>query len=156
MGQPSDGQETPEKPVTDILSGFTPIEHDVKPRRNFRMPFSEAWSLPAVRLIAGIVIALLAFGFVYLKPAIEGKITGWTPSVGDCVTAAHSDAEVKDVKAVDCSDSRAARKVIGVFKYREMAEFEGPDNPCIDIADTVETIFYGQPHNGFILCLADN
>lgn len=131
-----------------------PIDHGItaKPQRVRKY----AWSARSVQLVAAIALSLLAFGLIILKPMLEGKITGWTPSVGDCVTAAHDDADVKNVKRVDCADSQAADKVIAVFQYREVAEFEGPDNPCLAMADSVQSIFYGTAHNGYILCLAEN
>jgi hypothetical protein len=146
--------EAPEKPVQDILSGFAPIDHDFEPKPRRERKY--AWSVRSVQVVAGVVISFVALYLFILKPALDGKITGWTPSVGDCVTAAHSDADVKDVKRVDCKDSQAAEKVIGVFQSREKADFDGPDNPCLGMDDAVETIFYGKPHNGFILCLAAN
>lgn len=99
---------------------------------------------------------MLVFGYFTLKPILEGRIGGWTPSVGDCITAAYSDADIKNVQSVGCADERAADKVIGVFQYRDKAEFDGPGNPCFDVAGSVRSIFYGKPHNGFILCLAAN
>jgi hypothetical protein len=147
---PEQTPETPAKPLEEIFPGFTPVELPSPRVRKHR------WLVVSVRAVLAIAGSLAAFGLLVVRPMLDGHIAGWAPSAGDCVTAAHSSAEVKNVRRVDCSDGDAAFKVLKVFKYRDKAEFEGPQNPCLDDGVSVETIFYGKPHNGFILCLADN
>ena len=109
----------------------------------------------ALRLLGLLAGAAVVFGLVILIPKLSGRITQWTPAVGDCVTAAHSDEDVKDVKAVDCQDGAAASKVIAVYDGRDSNDMGSYKDPCANVPQWDSEIFYGQPHSGFILCLAD-
>lgn len=104
-----------------------------------------------MRIILVFVVAGVAIG----GPILSGKISAWTPSVGDCVTAAHTDEDVKNVKAVDCQDPAAASKVVTVYQDRDADDLGSAHDPCNGVAEWDSEIFYGKPHNGFILCLAD-
>jgi hypothetical protein len=138
---------------TDPLAGWQPRETD----HEIKVPVApkHAWSLRAISMIAGIIGGLAMLVTFLIAPALSGKIGAWTPSVGDCVTAAYTDEDVKDVRAVDCDDPSAASKVIAVYQARDVNDLGSFQDPCANVPDWDSEIFYGQPHNGFILCLKD-
>ncbi|WP_027341869.1 LppU/SCO3897 family protein [Hamadaea tsunoensis] len=104
------------------------------------------------RLIIGAVVLVIAGGWFAYK-YFSGNITAKTPTVGECVTAAKTDADVDNVKTVDCNSPDAADKVVGVLNDQSYSSFKASDNPCTAYPTAESAIFYGKDTNGFVLCL---
>jgi hypothetical protein len=143
--------------VTDLFTidppRNEPAEDDAAPESGGR---KLRWSAEAVRIAVGFILIAAVFALLILRPMLSGDIKSWTPSVGDCVTAAYSDADVSSMKALDCADKRAASVVVGVFQDRDEADLDSAGDPCATYPRAESEVFYGKPHNGFILCLAPN
>ncbi|NUT34084.1 MAG: hypothetical protein HOV79_13540 [Hamadaea sp.] len=107
------------------------------------------------RLVVGAIVLVIAGGWFAYK-YFDGNITAKTPTVGECVTDAKSDADVDNVKAVPCTDATAVNKVVGVHNNKTEAYFKATENPCTEFPEAESAYFYGKATSGFILCLAPN
>lgn len=111
------------------------------------------------RLVGLAVVLLIGLGFFAFK-YMSGNITAKTPSVGECVTASHSNADVKNVKAVDCSAADASEKVIGVLDNKTEAQANVDDESTFECRVFPETQTWiwmessSGSGKGTILCLA--
>jgi hypothetical protein len=118
---------------------------------------------PKKKMSVGTIIRIVIIGGVLLIGGggwainyFSGNITAKTPKVGECVTAAKSDADIDNVKIVGCGDATAADKVIGVLNDQKLSAFNASENPCTSFPDAESAIFYGKEKSGFILCLVPN
>jgi hypothetical protein len=103
-----------------------------------------------------IAIVLIAAGGYTAYRYFSGDITVKTPKVGECVTAAASNNDVENVKIVDCTDGKAADKVVGVLNDQKFSAFNASENPCTSFPTAESAIFYGKENSGFVLCLVPN
>jgi hypothetical protein len=114
-----------------------------------------------VRIGIGAVVVVIALGYAGYK-YLQGNITAKTPTVGECVTEAKTDADVDNVKAVDCTDAKAKDKVVGVLTGKTEAEAKVDDEAtfaCKSFQATETWIFMEDKAGsgkGTILCLAPN
>jgi hypothetical protein len=113
------------------------------------------------RLVIGGIILVIGLGYAGYK-YLSGNITAKTPAVGECVTQAKSDADIKNVKAIDCTDAKATDKVVGVLADKTEAEAKINDEAtfaCKVYPATQTWIFMEDKAGsgkGTILCLAPN
>jgi hypothetical protein len=115
---------------------------------------------PKKKMTVGTIIRIVIIGAVvviggggWLISYLSGNITAKTPKVGQCVTAAKSNADVDKVKIVGCDDASAADKVVGVLNGQKFSSFNASENPCTSFPDAESAIFYGKETDGFVLCL---
>jgi hypothetical protein len=102
----------------------------------------------AKRIVMYVVVAAvvglggLAWKYFSGDPAVA--------KVGDCLIEAAAD----DMKTVDCTDAKAAHKVVGKVDGKTEAEFKASDNPCTAYP-TAENALWGgkEGSKGYILCL---
>ncbi|MEV6966915.1 hypothetical protein AB0M47_17540 [Hamadaea sp. NPDC051192] len=107
------------------------------------------------RLVIGGIVVVIALGFGAYK-YFSGNITAKTPAVGECITEAKTEADIDDVKAVACTDSKAHDKVVGVISGKSESYFKTTENPCTAYPDAESAYFFGKATSGTILCLVPN
>lgn len=112
-----------------------------------------AWTIIRIVIAVGV---LVIGGGIWAYNYFSGSITAKTPKVGECVTAAATNADVENVKIVGCGDAKAADKVIGVLNGQKYSAFNASENPCTSFPDAESAIFYGEENDGFVLCLVPN
>jgi hypothetical protein len=98
-----------------------------------------------------IIGALAVFAIIAVGGIVWRYLNGdpATANVGSCLI----EAKAEDMKTVDCTDSKAAYKVVGKIEGKTEAEFTASDNPCTAYA-TAESALWGEEGSkGYILCL---
>lgn len=112
--------------------------------------------------LVGLAVVLLIGGGFFAYKYLSGNITAKTPAVGECVTAANSDADIQNVKAVDCSSAEARDKVVGVLTGKTKAQANVQDEATFECKGfpATETWIWMEDSagsgKGTILCLAPN
>jgi hypothetical protein len=112
-------------------------------------------------LIYGIIlVVVLLGGYLYKVFTNDAELA----KVGDCIT---ENADANDMKTVDCTDGKAAFKVVGVVDGTPaQAQAQDASHPCASFSTADTFLWMGdvpkgksQPNpdtKGKILCLAPN
>ncbi|MFG2308970.1 hypothetical protein ACGFS9_09880 [Streptomyces sp. NPDC048566] len=117
--------------------GFAPAPAQ-RPKRGIK---------PYLRLIVGVVIAVIALGgYLVNKDGEDAKKL----AVGDCLYNKGSEND-PDVIQVDCTDSKATHKVL---KKADGAAV--PQLTCQSVTGTTATLTWKETGDSFTLCLGDN
>jgi hypothetical protein len=96
----------------------------------------------ALAVLAIITVGGIAWKYINGDPA--------TANVGSCLI----EAEAEDMKTVDCTDPKAAHKVVGKIDGKTEADFNASDNPCSAYATAESALWGGEKGSkGYILCL---
>jgi len=98
--------------------------------------------LPRGILLAAVIVAVLAAGAVVVSLFIGGG-SGPDAQVGDCVA---QPAKPGDLDTVDCSDPKAAYKIVAVIDgTRSQAQANDETHPCARFKDAITSQWSGEP-----------
>ena len=114
--------------------------------------------LPRRIVVLAVVLVALAAAGVVVALLLQHS-SGPEAQVGDCVA---QPAKPDDVDTVDCSDPKAAYKVVAVIDgTRGQAQANDESHPCAQFKDAITSLWSGEPGDkgpqptdpGTIFCL---